>query len=76
MTNYLMPIPFVVFWVVLLAGRRELGWKGSFLFIGIWMALLVGVQTLGLDSHFFIAGESLLDIVLVTTIYIGFTRLR
>ncbi len=76
MTNYLMPVPFVVFWVVLLAGRRDLGWRGSLVFVAIWVALAVGVQALGLDAHFFIAGESLLDVVLITTIYVGFTRLR
>jgi hypothetical protein len=76
MSNYLMPIPFIVFWVVLLAGRRELGWKGSFVFTGIWAALLLGVLVSGLDKHFFIAGESLLDVALITAVYIGFTRLR
>ncbi len=76
MSNYLMPIPFVIFWVVLLAGRRELGWRGSFVFISIWAALLFGVAALGLDKHFFIAGESLLDVALITAVYIGFTRLR
>ncbi len=76
MTNYMMPVPFVVFWVVLLAGRRELGWKGSLVFIGIWIALLVGVKALALDMYFFVAGESVLDIILVTAIYVGFTRLR
>jgi hypothetical protein len=76
MTDFMMAVPFAIFWVVLLAGRRELGWRGSLIFIGIWAALLFGVVALGLDSHFFIAGESLLDVVLVATVYIGFTRLR
>jgi hypothetical protein len=43
-----MPIPFVIFWVMLLAGRRELGWRGSLVFISIWAALLFGVLVLGL----------------------------
>lgn len=72
----MMAIPFAVFWVALLAGRKELRWKGVLVFVTIWAALLFGVQALGLDRHFFIAAQSLLDVALVTTIYVGFARLR
>jgi hypothetical protein len=71
-----MAIPFAIFWVVLLAGRKELRWKGVLVFVALWMSLLIGSQALGLDPHFFIAAMSLLDVVLITVIYIGFTRLR
>jgi hypothetical protein len=74
--QYFMTLPLVVFGIMLLAGRKELGWKGVVAFIAIWAALLAGVHALRLDPHFFIAGESILDVALISTIYIGFTRLR
>ena len=69
-------IPLAIFWVVLLAGRKELGRKGVLVFIAIWAAVLFGVQALGLNRYYFVATESLLDVVLLSTIYVGFTRLR
>jgi hypothetical protein len=69
-------IPLAVFWVMLLVGRKELGWKGVLAFILIWVALACAVQALGLNRYYFVAAESLLDVVLVSIIYLGFARLR
>lgn len=72
----MMTVPFVIFWVVIVTGRKELGWKGAAAFIAIWTALLFGVVALKIDPHFFIAAQAILDVVLISTVYLGFTRLR
>ena len=72
----MMAVPFAVFWVVIVAGRKELGWKGIAVFIAIWTALLLACMALKADRHFFIAGQAILDVVLISAIYLSFTRLR
>jgi hypothetical protein len=72
----MMAVPFAVFCVVIFAGRKELGWKGVAVFIAIWAALLIGVMAMGIDRHFFTAGQAILDVVLISVIYLSFTRLR
>jgi len=72
----MMALPFAIFCVVIIAGRKELGWKGVAIFVAIWAALLLGVAVSEIDAHFFVAGQAILDVVLISTIYLGFTRLR
>lgn len=72
----MMALPFAIFCVVILAGRKELGWRGIAIFLAIWVALLSAVMALKIDGHFFIAGQAILDVVLISTVYLGFTRLR
>ena len=72
----MMALPFAVFCVMILAGRKELGWKGTAVFIAIWAALLSVVMALKIDPHFFIAAQAILDVILVSAIYLSFTRLR
>jgi len=52
----MMALPFAVFCIVIIAGRKELGWKSVAVFIAIWAALLGVVMALRMDRHFFIAG--------------------
>ncbi len=72
----MMALPFAVFCIMIVAGRRELGWKGFAVFIAIWATLLGVVLALKIDRHFFIAAQAILDAVLISTIYLSFTRLR
>lgn len=72
----MMVLPFAVFCVLIVTGRKELGWKGVAIFIAIWASLLAGVMALKIDPHFFTAGQAVLDAVLVAVIYLGFARLR
>ncbi len=72
----MMALPFAVFCVVIIAGRKELGWKGVAIFAAIWAALLSVVMAFKIDRHFFIAAQAILDVVLISTVYLGFTRLR
>jgi uncharacterized membrane protein YGL010W len=72
----MMAVPFVVFCVLIVTGRKELGWKGIAIFVAIWASLLAAVMALRIDPHFFIAAQAVLDAVLLAVIYLGFTRLR
>jgi hypothetical protein len=72
----MMAMPFAVFCVMIVTGRKELGWKGVAIFLAIWATLLSAVMALKIDAHFFIAAQAILDVVLISTIYLGFTRLR
>ena len=72
----MMALPFAVFWVVIVAGRKELGWKGAGIFVATWTALLLAMARSNIDGHFFIAAQAILDAILVSTIYLSFTRLR
>lgn len=57
-------------------GQERVGWKGFAVFIAIWATLLGVVLALKIDRHFFIAAQAILDAVLISTIYLSFTRLR
>jgi hypothetical protein len=72
----MMAVPFAVSCVLMVTGRKELGWKGVAIFIAIWVSLLAAVMALRIDPHFFTAGQAILDAVLIAVIYLGFTRLR
>jgi hypothetical protein len=76
MSSMLMPLPFVVFCVMMIAGRKELGWKGIAAFVTAWTAMLAVTMALHIERHFFTAGQAILDVVLISTVYVGFTRLR
>ncbi len=61
---------------MILAGRKELGWKGVAGFVAASAALWGVVLAMGIDRFFFIAAQAILDVVLIATIYLSFTRLR
>ncbi len=67
-----MIIPLLVFWILIFWGREELGVKGIIICIVIWLGLLLGTSlTAGMMPYFFIAGDALLDIVLLIIIFGG-----
>jgi len=67
-----MIIPLLLFWILLFLGREELGFKGIIICIVVWLGLLLGAcLTAGMLPYFFIAGNALLDIVLLIIIFGG-----
>ena len=65
-----MIIPFILFWVLIVIGREELGFKGVLISVIIWIALLlVSILVKGISSYHFIAANALLDIVLLIVIF-------
>ena len=67
-----MIIPLLLFWILIFLGREELGFKGIVISIVIWLGLLLGTcLTAGMTPYFFIAGNALLDIVLLIIIFGG-----
>lgn len=73
---YLGHLPFVLFWALLFFGRRELGLKWIIVCIGIWAALWLGCLYLKGPSYIVVAGEVVLDIVLLVVVTGGNIRIR
>ena len=69
-------LPFVLFWALLFIGRRELGLKWVVVCIGIWAGLWLGSLYLEWPSYIFVAGQVLLDIVLLIVVTGGDFRIR
>jgi hypothetical protein len=73
---YFSHLPLVLFWGLLLFGRRELGLKWIIVCIGIWAALWLGCLYLKCPSYIFVAGQVLLDAVLLIVVFGGDLRIR
>jgi hypothetical protein len=73
---YFSFLPFVLFWVLLFIGRSELGLKWITVCIGIWVGLWLGCAYLKCPRYVFVAGEVLLDVVLLIVVAGGNVRIR
>lgn len=73
---YFSFLPFVLFWALLFIGRSELGLKWIVVCIGIWAGLWLGCLYLKCPSYIFVAGEVLLDVVLLIVVAGGNVRIR
>ena len=62
-------LPAVVFWVVVLLGREELGWRGGAIAVGIWLFLFIGSMVAGIWGSIFISAQALLDVALILIIF-------
>ena len=71
-----MGIPFLVFWILILLGRSDLGIKGVLSCIAIWVALLAGFMYFEISPYYFVVPQAVLDIVLILSIFGGDIRLR
>jgi hypothetical protein len=74
-------LPFLIFWILLFLGRRELGLKWILVLIGVWLAAAIGVglatlpyKGTGLSAYVFAGVEALIDIGLVLYIFKGDLR--
>jgi hypothetical protein len=65
----MMLIPFIAFWVLVFVGRSDLGFKGVTFCIVLWIGLLLGSIMLSIPSYFFVAGQSLVDAILIIVIF-------
>lgn len=60
-----MAIPFILFWVLLVLGREELGLKGIGIAVLVWAALFSGLVLTGLSPFWFTPAMAIVDIVLL-----------
>ena len=71
-----MILPFIMFWVLIIIGRRELGIKGISFFILLWLGLLIGFIKLSLPSYWFVGAQAIFDAILIIVIFGGDIRIR
>jgi hypothetical protein len=72
----MLSLPFIAFWILIIIGRSELGFKGVIFCILLWFGLLVGFFTLGISPYWFITAQALFDAILVVVIFGGDIRIR
>ena len=72
----MMWLPFIAFWVLIIIGRSELGFKGITFCIALWVGLLFGFMMLGFPPYSFVAVQSLIDAILIVVIFGGDIRIR
>ena len=68
--------PFIVFWVLIVTGRSELGFKGITFCVMLWFCLLLGFVKLGLPLYWFTVAQALIDAILIIVIFGGDIRIR
>jgi hypothetical protein len=71
-----MWIPFILFWVLILLFREELGVKGLLISIIIWAGLLIGCATFKISPYLFVSAQAIYDIVLLIMLVGGNVRIR
>ena len=71
-----MGIPFLLFWVLVILCREELGLKGVLISIAIWATLLVCFMKLDISPYIFIGAQALMDIILILILFGGDIRIR
>ena len=72
----MLSIPFLVFWVLLILARKELGWKWILALVLIWMGLLAGFVYLDISPYIFMIAEVLIDVVLIIVFFGGDIPIR
>ena len=72
----MMLIPFAAFWVLVIMGRGELGFKGVVFSIALWVGLLLGFTTLTVSPYWFVASQALIDAILIIVVFGGDIRIR
>lgn len=66
----------LAFWVMLLIGAREMGWRRAAIFVVLWAVGYVGSGRLAGGAFLFDSYVAVLDIVLVLLVFRGDLRLR
>ena len=69
-------LPSVVFWVLIVLGRSEIGFKGVTLCVLLWLGFLLGFRSLAVPIYWFTAVQSVIDAVLILVIFGGDLRIR
>jgi hypothetical protein len=68
--------PFIAFWVLIVTGRSELGFKSITFCIVLWIVLLLGFVKLSLPPYWFVTAQALIDAILIIVIFGGDIRIR
>lgn len=71
-----MILPFIIFWVLLLIAREELGLTVILVCIAIWVIILAGFIWLKMSPYIFISLQSLFDAILVLMAFGGDIRIK
>ena len=72
----MMLLPFIAFWVLIILGRSELGFKGAIFCIALWITLLIGFMKLDYPEYWFVAAQAVIDAILIIVIFGGDIRIR
>ncbi len=71
-----MIVPLIVFWVLMILGRSELGWKGIAFCVILWLGLLLAFYYFGVSPYVFIGVQAMLDVILIIVIFKGDIPIR
>ena len=71
----MMPVAFILFWVLIFLFGEELGFKVVVTAIAFWAAMLAGWIAAPLHPFYFVVAQAGLDFLLILTIF-GGDRLR
>jgi hypothetical protein len=66
---YLLYLPLLIFWILLIVGRHELGWRWIVGLISAWCILLVATAQLGRGGFPFVACQAVLVIIMAYKIF-------
>ena len=72
----MLALPFIVFWVLVLLGRSQLGRKGVLISVTVWAGLLFGFKVMNASPYLFVGAQSVLDVILILVIFGGDIRIR
>ncbi len=72
----MLSLPFIIFWLLLFLCRNELGLGGVVVCIAVWGALLLGITHSNAEPRLFIAGQAILDSVLILILFGQDIRIR
>lgn len=67
-------IAHLAFWVLLLVGWSELGWRKAIVFVAFWLAGLLGLPLFPNGGLFFMPLVAILDVALVLLVFKGDVR--
>ena len=70
-----MAIPFLVFWIILIISRQELGCRNVMLCIVLWILLFAGFMFLEISVYFVVA-QVICDAILILILFGGDIRIR
>ena len=71
-----MLLPFLIFWILLILGRKELGRRWVLILVAIWACLLAAFVYADLSPYLFVAAQALIDAILILVLFKGDIRIR
>ena len=64
-----MVLPFIIFWVIVVLCRKEMGWRWTGVVVAVWLGLFLAFFYSGLNSYYFVGAQALLDAILLVVIF-------